>query len=91
MLSEKNPPPDDGLELDPSQIHATDTSSSTERGSVRDSTRALGSWQHPCYRIYDQYGSTVRSPTQYDQLEETFATDHADEKTWFVVPLDVHY
>jgi hypothetical protein len=81
----------DGVEVDPSQPHATDTSSSTERGSVRDSMRALGSWQHPCYRIYDQYGSAVRSPTQYDQLEETFATDDADEKTWFVVPLDVHY
>jgi hypothetical protein len=82
----------DGVELDPSQPYATDTSSSAERGSVRDAMHALGSWQHPTYRIYDQYGSAIRSPTQYDQLEETFATDEPDdEKAWFVVPLDVHY
>jgi hypothetical protein len=66
-------------------------STATERGSVRDSMRALGSWQHPAYRIYDQYGRPVRSPNEYDQLREAGATDEADDKPWFVVPLDVHY
>jgi hypothetical protein len=79
--------------VDVSEYHpdSDDESTATERGSVRDSMRALGSGQHPIYRIYDQYGSAVRSPNEYDQLREAFATDEADDKTWFVVPLDVHY
>ena len=80
----------DGVDVDGHQPNGRCESCATERGSVRDSMRALGTWQHPFYRIYDQYGEAVRSPTDYQRLTEQLHSKD-DDQAWFVVPLDVHY
>jgi hypothetical protein len=67
--------------------------SSTYTADVRYAMHGLGRYAGPDYYLYDEYGTAIRTPSEYDQLLTEISTgettDHDQE--WFVTPVDVHY
>lgn len=64
----------------------------TYTGDIRYAMYGVGEYSGPMYYLYDEYGTAIRTPSEYRDLLETIATgDTDDDQEWYVTPVDVHY
>lgn len=86
-----DPQVDDVPRTEPYETHDGRTIETTG-GFVRHAMQNFGAYRGPNYYIYQAYGESVRTPSNYERLVEAIeAQDDEAERPLWVVPMDVHY
>jgi hypothetical protein len=60
---------------------------------VQYAMNSVGQYAGPVYYLYNEYGTAIRSQSEYEQLLEKIANGdtESDETSFYVTPVDVHY
>lgn len=71
--------------------------STTFSSNLRYAIHTLGRYTGPDIYLYDEYGSGIRKPSEYEQYIELIENGEGmyeelgEEAEWYVVPIDTHY